>query len=106
MKPNLNTPTDKGSQSKNEGRMKIGWSKNEHGTKHEANRPLSRLFFAVMAVMLLVGMTAKGQSVIMSGIAASFIQLYGYGCGFLVAWWKRCVLKKDEFQAFEKTFYD
>lgn len=38
-------------------------------------------------------------------IAAAFVQLFGYGLGFLEAWWKRCVLKKDEFSAFEKTFY-
>lgn len=25
--------------------------------------------------------------------------------GLLRAWWKRCVLKKDEFAAFEKNFY-
>ena len=38
-------------------------------------------------------------------IAAAFVQLMGYGCGFLEAWWKRCLFGKDEFQAFEKTFY-
>lgn len=38
-------------------------------------------------------------------IASSFTQLMGYGFGFLEAWWKRCVRRKDEFQAFEKTFY-
>lgn len=38
-------------------------------------------------------------------IAAAFVQLMGYGFGFLEAWWKRCVCGKDEFQAFEKTFY-
>lgn len=38
-------------------------------------------------------------------VAAAFVQLMGYGCGFIEAWWKRCVLGKDEFQAFEKTFY-
>lgn len=38
-------------------------------------------------------------------IAAAFVQLMGYGCGFIEAWWKRCLLGKDEFQAFEKTFY-
>lgn len=38
-------------------------------------------------------------------IAAAFVQLMGYGIGFLEAWWKRCVKKQDEFQAFEKTFY-
>ena len=40
----------------------------------------------------------------MLSIVASFIQLTGYGTGFLRAWWKRCVLKKDEFAAFEKNF--
>ena len=38
-------------------------------------------------------------------ICAAFVQLMGYGFGFIEAWWKRCVLGKDEFQAFEKTFY-
>ena len=38
-------------------------------------------------------------------IAAAFIQLTGYGCGFLEAWWKRCVLGKDIFSAYEKNFY-
>ena len=38
-------------------------------------------------------------------VAASFIQLLGYGSGFLLAWWKRCVLKQDSFAAFEKNFY-
>ena len=38
-------------------------------------------------------------------IAAAFTQLMGYGFGFIEAWWKRCVMGKDEFQAFEKTFY-
>jgi hypothetical protein len=38
-------------------------------------------------------------------IPAAFVQLCGYGLGFIESWWKRCVLKKDEFQAFEKNFY-
>lgn len=38
-------------------------------------------------------------------VCAAFVQLMGYGFGFIEAWWKRCVLGKDEFQAFEKTFY-
>ena len=38
-------------------------------------------------------------------VGASFVQLFGYGCGFLSAWWKRCVRGKDEFHAFEKNFY-
>ena len=38
-------------------------------------------------------------------VAASFIQLVGYGTGFLHAWWKRCVLKKQDASAFNVTFY-
>lgn len=38
-------------------------------------------------------------------VPAAFIQLFGYGCGFLTAWWKRCVLRRNEFHAFEKNFY-
>jgi len=39
-------------------------------------------------------------------VIASFIQLMGYGFGFLKAWWLRCVLGRDEFTAFEKNFYN
>ena len=38
-------------------------------------------------------------------VPAAFTQLMGYGLGFIESWWKRCVLKKDEFTAFEKNFY-
>lgn len=39
-------------------------------------------------------------------IEAAFVQLYGYGLGFIKAWWERCVLKRGEFSAYEQTFYD
>lgn len=38
-------------------------------------------------------------------IKASFVQLIGYGTGFLRAWWERCVLGRGEFEAFRKNFY-
>lgn len=39
-------------------------------------------------------------------IPASFVQLIGYGTGFLRAWWLRCVCgRNEELQAFRKTFY-
>ena len=38
-------------------------------------------------------------------IPAAFVQLMGYGFGLIESWWKRCVLKQDEFTAFEKNFY-
>lgn len=37
---------------------------------------------------------------------ASFIQLIGYGTGFLRAWWLRCICGRDEeLQAFRESFY-
>ncbi|MDD2197144.1 MAG: glycosyltransferase [Bacteroidales bacterium] len=39
-------------------------------------------------------------------IAAAWIQLFGYGLGFLSATWNRLVLKKGEFKAFDKNFYE
>ena len=39
-------------------------------------------------------------------IAAAWIQLFGYGTGFIVAAWKRLVMKEGEFRAFERKFYE
>lgn len=39
-------------------------------------------------------------------IPAAYVQLMGYGFGFLKSWFLRCVLGLDEFTAFEKNFYD
>lgn len=47
----------------------------------------------------------KSLKVGLLSVPAAFTQLMGYGLGFIESWWKRCVLKKDEFQAFEKNFY-
>jgi glycosyltransferase involved in cell wall biosynthesis len=48
----------------------------------------------------------KSLKVGLLSIPAAFVQLMGYGLGFIESWWKRCVLRQDEFQAFEKTFYN
>ena len=47
----------------------------------------------------------KSMKIGFISIAAAFIQLIGYGTGFLRAWWQRVVLGKDEFSAFNKNFY-
>lgn len=39
-------------------------------------------------------------------VMAAFIQLFGYGSGFLKAVWKRLILKRKEFHAFKENFYD
>ena len=38
-------------------------------------------------------------------VPAAYIQLFGYGTGFLRAWWERCVLGHGEIEAFKKNFY-
>ena len=48
----------------------------------------------------------KSMKIGFLSIWASFIQLIGYGTGFLRAWWLRCVLgRNEELQAFKNTFY-
>jgi len=47
----------------------------------------------------------KSLSVSLAAIFSSFTQLYGYGSGFILSFWKRNILKRDEFHAFGKNFY-
>jgi glycosyltransferase involved in cell wall biosynthesis len=61
----------------------------------------------IYALLLLFDSWVQNRSLSIAvlSVATSFIQLTGYGCGFFIAWWKRCILGKDEFSAFDKTFY-
>ncbi|MDD4384055.1 MAG: glycosyltransferase [Bacteroidales bacterium] len=47
----------------------------------------------------------KSIGVAALSIAAAWIQLFGYGLGFIKAIWLRLILNKGEFKAFDKTFY-
>ncbi|MDE6493978.1 MAG: glycosyltransferase [Bacteroidales bacterium] len=66
---------------------------------------LSLLLLFALAVGIDASVKNKSLKIGLLSIAASFIQLVGYGTGFLRAWWKRCVRGKDEFSAFRKNFY-
>jgi glycosyltransferase involved in cell wall biosynthesis len=79
----------------------------------------SNLFVAYIPLLLLtpiilysaiicIDSTIQNRSlqVGLLSIPAAFTQLMGYGLGFIESWWKRCVLKQDEFTAFEKNFYN
>ena len=61
----------------------------------------------LFALIICIDSTLQNKSLKIGllSVVASFIQLTGYGTGFLIAWWKRCVCGKDEFSAFEKNFY-
>ena len=59
------------------------------------------------SIIICVDSTMQNNSLKIGllSIAAAFIRLTGYGCGFISAWWKRCVCGMDEFSAYEKNFY-
>ncbi len=67
----------------------------------------SLLLIALYAVIIFLDSSVQNRSLTIGALSvgSAFIQLIGYGSGFLRAWWQRCVLGKDEFFAFQKDFY-
>ena len=73
------------------------------------------LFFYSSIIFIDSSIKNKSLWVGLLSIPAAFTQLMGYGLGFIESWWKRCVLKQDEYShceqsevertAFEKNFY-
>lgn len=76
---------------------------------------LASIFFPALLIaplfyslVVFLDSLAKNKSIKVAfySIAAAWTQLFGYGTGFLSAAWKRLILKKGEFKAFEKKFYE
>lgn len=76
---------------------------------------LAAFFFPILLVVpllyslaIFLDSLAKNKSVKVAfySIGAAWTQLFGYGTGFLSAAWKRLILHKGEFKAFEKKFYE
>jgi len=67
----------------------------------------SLLPILLYALLVCADSTVQNRSLRIGiySVAASFIQLIGYGTGFLRAWWSRCIRGKEEFEAFRKNFY-
>lgn len=69
-------------------------------------------FFAVPVLlhMLLLFLSAalKNSSLTIGFLAVvtSYTQLFGYGTGFMNAFWRRMILGRDEYSAFNKNFYN
>lgn len=61
----------------------------------------------LFALLILVDATGKERSLIVGvkAVGAAFVQLIGYGTGFLRAVWTRLVLKRGSFEAFKDNFY-
>ena len=68
---------------------------------------LALLPLLLYCLLILLDSSLKNKNlwVGLLSIPAAFTQLMGYGFGFIVSWWKRCIRKQDEFAAFEKNFY-
>jgi glycosyltransferase involved in cell wall biosynthesis len=59
-------------------------------------------------LMIFVDASVQNKSLVIGFLAveAAFVQLFGYGFGFIKAWWERCILGRGEFAAYEKNFYE
>ena len=68
---------------------------------------LSPLLLWCLAVFTDSSIRNKSTRIGALSVVASFVQLTGYGSGFLRAWWLRCILGHDDedLQAFRQTFY-
>lgn len=66
---------------------------------------LSPILLFSLIIFIDSSIKNKSLSIGFISIGAAFVQLCGYGFGFISAWWKRCILGHDEFHAFDKTFY-
>ena len=70
--------------------------------------PYALLPLLLYALLVFGDSAIQNRSILIGlyAIAASYIQLLGYGTGFLRAWWLRCVIgRNEELQAFKKNFY-
>ncbi len=66
---------------------------------------LALLLVYVLVIFLDANCQTHSLRIAALSVRAAFTQLMGYGCGFLKAWWLRCVLGKDDFEAYKHNFY-
>lgn len=69
---------------------------------------LALLPLLLFSLLVFIDSSIRNSSIKIGflSVKASFIQLIGYGTGFLRAWWLRCVCgRNEELQAFKDNFY-
>ena len=70
---------------------------------------LALLPLLLFSLLVFIDSSIRNKSIKIGflSIWASFIQLIGYGTGFIRAWWLRCVCgRNEELQAFKENFYE
>lgn len=70
-----------------------------------SNLFLLPIFVHMLALFIDSSIKNKSVEIGALSIATSYVQLIGYGLGFLNAVWKRLILKGESFTAYDKTFY-
>lgn len=70
--------------------------------------PTLLLLPIIYSILIFIDSLIKNRSakVALFSIASSWVQLTGYGTGFISAFWNRLIFKKGMYNAFEKKFYD
>jgi glycosyltransferase involved in cell wall biosynthesis len=63
------------------------------------------IVFYILMVFIDSLIKTSSFMVSLAVIPAAFTQLFGYGTGFIVSFWRRVLLKQDEFHAFGGSFY-
>lgn len=69
--------------------------------------PIFILLLLLHSVCIMLDATVKTRNIYIGvlAIVSSYIQLIGYGSGFIYAVFNRLILKKKEFAEFQQTFY-
>ncbi len=67
--------------------------------------PLAFLAFYLSLILVDASIQNRSLKVGVLAVVASFIQLFSYGLGFIKAFYRRLLLGKGEFAAYQKNFY-
>ncbi len=59
----------------------------------------------MLLLFLAATVTSRSLSIGALGLVTSYTQLFAYGTGFLQAFWRRIILGRDEYSAFNRNFY-
>ncbi|HEX8546688.1 MAG TPA: glycosyltransferase [Cytophagaceae bacterium] len=69
--------------------------------------PLFVMPLAGYTLLIFFDSSLKNRSIRIGflSVQSLFVQMFAYGLGFMKSFWRRIILGKDEFSAFEKNFY-
>ena len=62
-------------------------------------------FTGILLVSLFGGIKNRSLSVMLFLLLIVPMQIFGYGLGFMIAYFKRFILDHDEFTGFQKKYY-